>query len=187
MNRKILITYFENFASRAINASKEVVCALDDKITIDDDIFCIEKKELKVSWNDIEKQINEIDEGFDFLILCGEAQSYEKVTIEVKAKNICKGVDKYGISKDINIEVLKDKYEEINTLFEINNFLIKDINFSNNAGSYLCNRAYYLAMKHFKNKKIMFVHFPLLREQGGGCEKQELVKNMINILERVGK
>lgn len=176
MKKKLVITSFEEFASRSINASREVVNSLPEKIN---DIEIV-KKELKVSWIDIEKEIDEVlTIDSDYLILCGEAQSYSFITIEERGSDCCKGMDKYGY--ELNSEYTKYK----DTLFNVNKLYDLNVNYSFNAGSYLCNRSYYLALNKAVNKKALFIHFPLIKEQGGKWEKEELVNTLEQIIERI--
>lgn len=181
--KRIIITSFEEFGSRSINASREVVKELDEKINN----FDIKKCDLKVSWNEIESEIDDIIlQKPDYIILCGEAASYDKVTVEKCGTDCCKHVDNY------NVEIIHDLTMSLYTKIDINSFKDLDINISNNAGAYLCNRSYYLSLKKTENLdiKVLFIHFPLIKEQGGKFEKKVLVqtlKDIINNLEKGSK
>jgi len=178
MNKKLIITSFEEFGSRSINASREVVKALDSKIEHLD----IDKRELKVSWNDIENEIDAIlNENLDYLILCGEAASYENVKIEIRGTNQCKGKDNY------NVEKISEKTDELYTKFDYENLVVTNTTISDNAGSYLCNRSYYLSLLKTKNLKckVLFIHFPLIKEQEGKWDKDVLVSILKEILLKV--
>lgn len=178
MNKRLLISYFENFGKRSINASKEVVIDFlkNNSLNID-----IDSKELKVSWIEIVNEIDKIENSdFDWFVLCGEASTYQDVTIEVHADNICKGIDKYGVEG-----ISDNPYEEFFTSFDIEKLKIDNVNISYNAGSYLCNRSYFLSLKKFRNKKVLFIHFPLIKEEGGNKEKTELSYILERIIERI--
>ena len=145
---KILVTYFEPFGGRTTNASKEVVSLLSD----------YSKRELPVSWNQIEANIDEIlSNDFDFLFLIGEAGSYQEITVERTAHNICNGSDNYGVTKDN--EPIADGPEELKTKFNLDSISYR---ISDNAGKYLCNYTYYLALSKAKNTKVVFIHLPYI-------------------------
>lgn len=147
---KTLVTYFEPFGGRNTNASKEVVSLLSD----------YDIKELPVSWNKIESIIDEIlSNDLDYLFLIGESGKYEEITVERTAHNICNGKDNYGVAKDN--EPISGGPEELKTKFNLDNlpYCISD-----DAGKYLCNYTYYLALSKAKNTKVVFVHLPYIND-----------------------
>ena len=146
---KTLVTYFEPFGGRTTNASKEVVSLLSDYKT----------KELPVSWLKIESIIEEIlSNDLDYLFLIGEAGKYQEITVERTAHNVCNGKDNYDVIKD-NEPIIVNGPEEIKTKFDL-----KDIKYciSDDAGKYLCNYTYYLALSKAKNTKVVFIHLPYI-------------------------
>ena len=170
---KILITYFEPFGERTTNASKEVVSLLDGYI----------RKELPVSWSKVPSILDEIfiNEP-DYLFLIGEAGSYKEITVERTAHNVCNGKDNDGANKD-NEEILKGDKDIKTTLFDLSKlpYCISD-----NAGKYLCNYTYYLALSKVKTCKVLFVHLPYLEESGPNS-LDNLRKDLLNIIETLAK
>ena len=170
---KILITYFEPFGERTTNASKEVVSLLDGYI----------RKELPVSWSKVPSILDEIfiNEP-DYLFLIGEAGSYKEITVERTAHNVCNGKDNDCVVKD-NEEILKGDKDIKTTLFDLSNLPYR---ISDNAGKYLCNYTYYLALSKVKTCKVLFVHLPYLEESGPNS-LDNLRKDLLNIIETLSK
>ena len=163
---KTLVTYFEPFGGRTTNASKEVVSLLSD----------YDKKELPVSWLQIESYIDEIlSNDLDYLFLIGEAGSYQEITVERTAHNISNGKDNYDIVKDN--EPINNGPEELKTKFNLDNIPYR---ISDNAGKYLCNYTYYLALSKAKNTKAVFIHLPYINNNINQLEDDLL--NIIKLL-----
>jgi len=166
---KTLVTYFEPFGGRTTTASKEVVSLLDG----------YDKKELPVSWNKVEMVIDEVlSNGLDYLFLIGEAGSYQEITVERTAHNICNGPDNYGIIKD-NEPIILGHQDEMKTTFNLNNLRYR---ISDNAGKYLCNYTYYLALSKAKNTKVVFVHLPYINNNLD--DLKDALLDIINLLSK---
>ena len=179
---KVLITYFESFGGRSLNASKEIVSSLSELVK-GEKIINIEKKELMVSWNNIEHEVDStINKDINYYILCGEAASYKNITLELRADNICRGVDKYNINPGID-----EQFKEYYTCCDKKIFDGLNIDYSLSAGSYLCNRVYYLMLSKLNKKNVIFIHFPLIKEQSGEFEKEYCVNVLEEIIRRLSK
>lgn len=145
----IVVTCFEPFGGRTTNASKEVVSLLRG-YTI---------KELPVSWLKIPCLIKEILScNPDYLFLVGEAGSYKEITIERTAHNISNGKDNDDVNRD-NTLIIDDGPNELTTKFDLSKLKYQ---ISDNAGKYLCNYTYYLALYYSLNTKVLFVHLPYI-------------------------
>ena len=145
--KNVVVTYFEPFGGRTTNASKEAVSLLSD--------FKI--KQLPVSWDNVVPLIDEIlNDEPDYLFLVGEAGSYKEITMEKTAHNIAHGIDNRGKNME-DVPIINGGPDTINTKFDLSDlpYLI-----SENAGKYLCNYSYYLALSKAKNTKVLFVHLP---------------------------
>lgn len=161
---KIVLTCFEPFGERTTNMSFEVINRLKD----------YKAYYLKVSWKDIENQIEEIlnNENPDILILTGEAAPYDDMKIELQARNIANHIDNYGVSKN-NEEIIPFGPEILKTNLNLDKV---NVEFSTDAGKYLCNCSYYYALTKKKDKRVIFVHFPINKEI------DELVKRMNELI-----
>ena len=100
------------------------------------------------SFEGLKKDIEEIDEGFDFLIMFGcDKNLKDSVRIERFAEKngekIASALDLENISKNL-------------AAAEINNFI------SDTSGHYLCNEAYWYALQRF-NGKAVFIHIPTIK------------------------
>lgn len=166
--KNVVVTYFEPFGGRTTNASKEVVSLLGD----------FEIKELPVSWNKVPNYIDDILlNNPDYLFLVGEAGSYKEITIETTAHNISNGKDNDGINKD-NEPIISGAPDILTTQFDLSKlkyFISED------AGKYLCNYTYYLALSKTKNCKVLFVHLPYIEENSTNSV-ENLQKDLLNII-----
>ena len=168
---KIIVTYFEPFGGRTTNASKEIVSLLSEYQT----------KELPVSWSKIPVYFDEIlNEKPDYLFLIGEAGSYKEITVERTAHNIANGKDNEGVNKDNEPIIIGDK-EEKTTLFDLSKLACRIID---NAGKYLCNYTYYLALSKATHTKVLFIHLPYIDESN---TLASLKKALLNIIETLGE
>ena len=166
---KVVITCFEPFGGRATNASKEVVSLLTG----------YQIKELPVSWSKISSKLDEIlSNEPDYLFLIGEARSYKEITIEKTAHNISNGKDNEGVSRD-NEPIIASDIEEKHTLFDLSKLSYR---ISDNAGKYLCNYTYYLALSKAKDCKVLFIHLPYIEESGANS-LASLKNDLLNIIE----
>ena len=100
------------------------------------------------SFEGLKKDIEEIDEGFDFLIMLGcDKNLKDSVRIERFAEKngekIASALDLKNISKNL-------------AAAEINNFI------SDTPGHYLCNEAYWYALQKF-NSRAVFIHIPTIK------------------------
>ena len=170
---KIIVTYFEPFGGRTKNASKEVVSLLSGYPT----------KELPVSWSKIPAYLDEIlNEKPDYLFLIGEAGSYKEITIERTAHNISNGKDNEGVNKGNEPIIVGDK-EVKTTLFDLSKLTY---HISDNAGKYLCNYTYYLALSKTETCKVLFVHLPYT-EKTGPNSLDNLKRDLLNIIETLSE
>lgn len=167
----IILTCFEPFGGRTINASYEVVSSLDYKYDL-----------LPVGYEYISEKLDEIlRKNPDYLILTGEAGSYADVTVELVAHNIANGLDNYGIKKEME-DIVPFGPIELETKIDCGHF--KNVLISTDAGKYLCNYSYYLALSKTvnTNTKVLFVHFPFLISEGGKYTKGELINKFIDVI-----
>lgn len=180
----VIVTAFEPFNGRKTNTSLEVLENLKLKN--------VTKKILPVSWDrSLEIVKNLLDLGPNILILCGEAQGRNCVTLEKVAINymdasipdndgvikknqrMFSGLDGYFSNVDISFIVDKvNKDEEL-------------VKMSLTAGSYICNATYYQALsKVYGNTystKVVFIHLPITDDEKDIKEKfPMIIEKVIN-------
>lgn len=173
LKNDIVFTAFEPFGGRDTNASLEVVKKMGYEYVM-----------LPVSWDLVPNKVDQILlNDPKLVILCGEAAKYENVRIETIAHNICNGTDNYGVTR---VEELI-KYDAPEILGTNVNASFDDINtdIGDDAGKYLCNYVYYLMLSKAKNTKVIFIHYPLIKEQGGNKELNDLVKVTKDIVKNI--
>ena len=166
---KTIVTYFEPFGGRTKNASREVVSLLNGYQT----------KELPVSWSKIPSIIDELlSNEPDYLFLVGEAGSYKEITIERTAHNISNGKDNEDVNRE-NSMIINGGPNELITIFDLSklNYRISD-----DAGKYLCNYTYYLALSKSKNTKVLFIHLPYIENN-----LNNLKDNLLDIIKTLAK
>lgn len=166
---KIVVTYFEPFGGRSTNASKEVVSLLTE--------YAI--KELPVSWNKVPTFLDEVlAVDPDYLFMVGEAGSYQEINVERSAHNISNGKDNDGVTLN-NEPIIKDGNDVLATKFDLSglNYRVND-----DAGKYLCNYSYYLALAKAKNTMVLFIHLPYINNN-----LNSLKEDLLNIIKSLTK
>ena len=167
--KNTIVTYFEPFGGRTTNASKEVVSLLSE----------YHIKELPVSWLQIESKIDEILlSNPDYLFLVGEAGSYQQITVERTAHNICNGLDNFGVDKS-DEPIVAQGPEAIKTSLNLDDI---PYHVSDNAGKYLCNYTYYLALFKAKVTKVVFIHLPYVNGN-----LNELKNDLLEIINKLSE
>ena len=167
--KKVCLTYFEPFGERRENVSLIVSKDVDNpKVNLD-------KKGLRVSYDNIEKEIEEIiSSNYDLVVLTGEAGGRKKVSLEKLAINLksAKIPDNDGkICFNERIDNGNDAIFSNVDVISLNEKLKEegyDLEVSLTAGAYICNLSYYYALKKVKEKnlktKVIFVHYPVLED-----------------------
>ena len=163
--KKAIITYFEPFHGRRINSSKEVVLGLDTNF---------ETVSLPVSWKRTLPILDRIMKSEPrYLFMLGEAGDYSEVTIELVARNTCSGIDEDGVEK-YKDKILKATPKRFRTNFDLEG---ASFTTSDNAGTFLCNYVYYIALLRSEVTKVIFIHVPYLHSKGS--RKKELLINKV--------
>ena len=167
MKPNIIVTYFKPFGGRNENNSQILTSKLP-----------YSKHEIDVAWNLVESQIDEIlKEKPDYLILTGEALSYQELTFETLAHNISNGKDYCDVTKtDEPIIEGEDECLETKIVFD------SKYHHGFNAGKYLCNYTYYLSLYKTKdtNTKVIFVHVPKFDHN-----EQELFEQLFDFIKEL--
>ena len=146
---KIFLTCFTPFGGREENQSFKLVSQLGYQYL-----------QLDVSWNKVEADIKGIiDMRPIYLIMFGEAIKYQEVMAEMVAHNIALGTDNEGVKKDDEM-IDSELPHELKTSLNVQGFFKE----SYDAGKYLCNYAYFEALKLTRdaNIKVIFIHLPIL-------------------------
>jgi pyrrolidone-carboxylate peptidase len=120
---------------------------------------------LEVTFDAVESFLGEIDpESFDRLVLLGVADGRPAITPELFARNYI------GKESDVSGRVRRGPIDEQSPLLLEGTLwpvpMLADLavrhpcRASLDAGSYLCNYAYYRALQKFPGKKVGFLHVP---------------------------
>ena len=154
---KLLITAFEPFMGLNTNSSYEVVKGLKQKSNITK-IFLPVK--LHESFSILKKHIDEVNP--DIIILCGQAASRSKISIETKARNV--------LGRSI------DESDEITS-----NIIVED-----GPTAYFSKFPTVEALVAvFGPTRLKFIHFPLYKNQvdNKGIDLDILIKGLEKIIE----
>ena len=157
----ILITSFGPFDNFKVNPSTEVLENLKNSLQIPAE-HNISYKVLDVSYGKIDSFIESDHPNYDLIIHLGVATNNDNMRIELVAKNEKAGKDVDGVvftSKEI-VEGLNELNTNfpMETLKEIVDNYPDKIQFSLDAGNYLCNYIYYKSLNQFKTGNIVFIH-----------------------------
>lgn len=185
---KILITAFEPFGGLPQNVSEEALNKISTKY---------DKIVLPVSYNRVkETLINKINgSDYDFVICLGQASSIKTINVEKFAINYTRSLIE---DNDHELRESGKVLEEDNNI-NITNLniekMVKElktpvpINLSVSAGSYICNSAYYVALR-LMNGQALFIHLPLYKGQTLENNKYEIadivdtINDILNYIER---
>lgn len=149
---KILVTAFEPFNNSINNYSQEVLKQIKSNVI---------KEVLDVVYDECFTIINNKYDlkDFDLIIAMGEARMRTKLTLEIQAKNIasCSLKDNKGILKQ-DLKIIENGENIIQTKVKVDK--VKDlIEFSYDAGKFVCNNIYYHLLFNYPNKSL-FIHIP---------------------------
>jgi pyroglutamyl-peptidase len=172
MNNKILICGFDG----SKNPSKLLIEVLKQEIFNKKIQFII----LRSAYESIENQLREEISDFkpDYIILTGVSLEKKSITIERVAVNIDDSglKDSDGIKRNFQ-SIVANGIPAFFTKFPViklyNSFeeLNIPVRYSNYAGNFLCNHAYYLSFSISNDlgipAKICFLHIPQILEYGG--------------------
>lgn len=190
---RILLSYFDEFGSDKLNASKEVIKALD--ITkLNASIKKIEIPTIRYkSLEMIEEEIKCFKP--DVIVSFGQAGGRKEISIERVGIN----VDDYRIkdnggNKPIDEKIFDDgdnAYFSTLPIRKIYNTLNENdipVSISNSAGTFVCNHVLYgtrfLCEHKYKNIKSGFIHVPYIKGQGEPyMEKEEIIKGVMLALQ----
>ena len=120
-------------------------------------------------------------DNYDLIIALGEARSRSVLTLEQNAKNIssCSIPDNLGnFKKD---EKIMDNEDTLYTKVDIDK--LKDIvEFSTDAGKFVCNNLYYHLLA-YNPYKTLFIHIPnCLDEENNYIKYARVIENIIDKL-----
>lgn len=174
---RIVVTAFVPFGEFTINSSYEVLNRISQKN--------VEKIVLPVSYPDAYLKLKESIKECDFLILLGMAAKREKVSIEVRAKNLLDFKIPDNLGNTINSQLIDENapmflYSKvdidkiINHLNQDNEYVYK----SNDAGSYICNYLYFKALQEIQSPCI-FIHLPNYVKDKDYIRLNTLLNNLI--------
>lgn len=164
--KKITLTCFKPFGGKKTNSSKEIVFALSDKY---------DKVLLPVSWDRCVIPLKEVlAKKPRYLFMVGEAASYNEPTIENRARNLADGIDEDGVKKS-DEKIIDEGEKRLFTNFTLDLEGVFPV--SEDAGKFLCNYSYYLALSKTQVTKLVFIHLPLVHSKGSR-KKESLVNRL---------
>ena len=157
----ILITSFGPFENFKVNPSTEVLENLKNSLQIPTEHNIIYKV-LDVSYEKIDSFIESNHPIFDLIIHLGVATNNDQMRFELVAKNEKAGKDNDGVvfTNQPIVEGLNELTTSfsMDTLKKIISTYPEKVQFSSDAGNYLCNYIYYKSLHQFKTGNIVFIH-----------------------------
>lgn len=168
----ILLIGFEPFGKRNINISDKLIQDLKKEKNFDSLI-------LPVSFNKVEEILNKKLESstYNVILMLGEHKS-SSIRVDIAAQNYYKDTFDEG-SIDLSGPYL------LFSPFAENLLEIHGLNFSSNAGKYVCNYVYYKALK--KKTLALFVHVPNFTLSEYMQQKHHLISTLHQILTYTSK
>lgn len=150
---RILITAFEPFDGRLTNSS----LLLLDQISLN-----VDKKILPVDADKIYSSFEKLSiKNYDIVIMLGEA-NIPNIRLELVAKNILDMRIKDNQGNQFSNEVIvNDGRSILRTNLLLDKLNLTKFDLSEDAGSFLCNMAYYLLLNDNHSCDKAFVHIPI--------------------------
>lgn len=180
---KIMVSAFEPFGRRRRNISQEVLEYWRSNYTsATDSSVDLHTRVLPVAYSKMEDLYKElVDGGFDCIILCGEFRRSSFVQVERIALNVAHSTFKDNLGHQAVLEeiipgeplALKTS---LSTRAIVNRIRRRGVSarISHGAGTFLCNAAYYLALRNQPNS--VFLHFPGKMKVKSSSSKAKIVK-----------
>ena len=168
--KRILLTGFEPFSDLDINESSEVVKLISNSGLKDIEII---SRILSVDEEGTESSLDILKAmEFDAVIHLGLSRDSEKILFERFATNLISMELPDNSGRVVKgSKILENAPERIKTTASIHNFdeefeQDKDVQWSNSAGSYVCNETYFKTLSGLSNSTIpvLFIHLPKMSE-----------------------
>ena len=168
--KRILLTGFEPFSDLDINESSEVVKLISNSglqdVEIIPSILSVDEEGTESSLHILKAM------EFDAVIHLGLSRDSEKILFERFATNLISMELPDNSGRLVKgSKILENAPEIIKTTASINNFdeefeQDKDVQWSNSAGSYVCNETYFKTLSGLSNSTIpvLFIHLPKMSE-----------------------
>ena len=165
-HKRVLLTGFEPFSDLAINESSEIVDIISnvelENIEIITKILSVDQRGTTESL-DILKNTK-----FDAVLHLGLSRNSEKIRLERYANNLISMTFPDNSGRLIkNSKIIENAPERIETTVSIHNFDEEfehesDVEWSGNAGSYVCNETYFRTLSKFSHSTapILFILLP---------------------------
>lgn len=187
MPKKLLITAFESFGGETINASREAVSALPDRIGE----WEIHKITIPVVFGKAAQTVIDFTKStpVDAVLCIGQAAGRSAVTPEMLAINLqyASIPDNDGnCPKDEPIEGGKEAIFSAVPIRRIAETIKADgipCEVSYSAGTYVCNDTYYRLLSFFEGTpvKVGFIHLPVTPQQGSPSLETERAVRALQI------
>lgn len=156
---RILLTAFGPFNKFIVNPSQLVL----ENIQVQLGEKNVTYKLLDVSYQDVDKFSQELDEHFSLIIHMGVATDAIKMRLELLARNNVQGLDVLG--HELPVLTISDDGQNLLTNFPkkiIDSIAVSyksAIVLSDDAGSYLCNYIYYKSLQKMEtHSHVLFIH-----------------------------
>ena len=168
--KRILLTGFEPFSDLDINESSEVVKLISNSglqdVEIIPSILSVDEEGTESSLHILKAM------EFDAVIHLGLSRDSEKILFERFATNLISMELPDNSGRLVKgSKILENAPEIIKTTASIHNFdeefeQDKDVQWSNSAGSYVCNETYFKTLSGLSNSTIpvLFIHLPKMSE-----------------------
>ena len=185
--KRILLTGFEPFSDLGYNESSEVVNIISDSgvddIEIVHRILSVDKKGTIESLGLLKT------EDFDAVLHLGLSRNSEEIRLERYASNEISMPFPDNSGRMIKgREIIENSSERIETTVSIHNFDEEfehdsDVQWSQSAGSFVCNETYFRTLSKFANTSIpiLFIHLPK-KSKVALSRQSEIVSRAIRLM-----
>jgi pyrrolidone-carboxylate peptidase len=175
--RSIFVTGFGPFGEFESNPSERLVRSLD----------LAQMAILPVSFHAVDRFAREpLPPEIRALVMTGVAPKADKIRLERTARNrVSNDSDIEGVSFDAGVIHPAAPQQIVTTLFSEWPDEIEGCTFSDDAGTYLCNYAFFQCARLMPNLKVGFVHVPPFEKVSFESSRRSLIAILDTLCERL--
>lgn len=165
----IVVSYFDSFGKAPFNNSEKVALKLSETLKDHPEInlkLCKLNTVFDKSFKQLEDCINQLHESPKLILGLGEANCNFKIETMVRNKDKSAGPDNEGNERN-NTPIVTNAPSIIGLNFPLPEMYCglskierKEIQVSNNAGSFVCNNLAYQFTYHYQDSVFGFIHVP---------------------------
>lgn len=187
----VLLSHFDSFGKAPFNNSTKVALALAEKLKNHPDFelkLCYLNTVFDKSFYQIEDCLSALPETPKLILGLGESNCNFKIEIMARNLDKTKGPDNNGIERN-NTPIIPDGLKEIGFNYPLPQMYCslpeadrKEIEVSNNAGTFVCNNLAYQFADKYQDLTFGFIHVPANNCRGLDTKNITALRNLESMI-----